>query len=1077
MSSFLVNDIRSPLRCRSGSLLRETIPMSITARFRSGPFSPRLHTSLCPLVFGISFFLWLTGAESRGRTVCLTDASPIISVEDSSVVEGNMGMIDLVFVVSLSCTSSVAVWVDFLITGGTASTGVDYITEGFGTVEFSPGETNRLIEVPVVGETLREADETLSIALSNPVNGTLGRTHALGTILNDDYNQPPAVRISRPRTESTFPTSPGLIVIEADASDTDGFVQRVDFFSSGQFVISATNSPFIVLWTNSVTGSYVITAIATDNEGLRATSAPVSISVHACATNQTTVVDLSTWSTVQFGPYPNGQGPASWTVSTGNTVALQSVNADASIFLSPFILQNDQIEGSWRVNVRQDDDFMGFVFGYQDDGHFYLFDWKGADQSDPDWGFAERGMSVKVMTANSPLTRMDYGATTPPDGTRARSLYHNLIPWADRTDYQFSLQFAPGRFTITVTRGATVLATIPINDSTYTSGKFGFYNFSQGSVEYTGFVRHLLTPIPVISVANRSVVEGNSGTINLVFQVSLSGLNCEPTEVDYYITPGTAMAGQDYSAAASGTITFAQGETNKLVTVTVFGDTLIEPNETLFINLTNPVNGVIFTTRAEGTIINDDTAHIYSVAAFSDGNGSVTLNPLKPFYSPGDLVQLSAIPARWHLFQHWNDGDTANPRLIAVDSNVNFTATFIASRTFETLECGGVVRVAPVGTPVVFVNGTCVFGSNISTRGQATVSLSSTFPNATFLFTQDGSDPGLSARLYEKEFTVRQSTKLRAIAYSSDFSDSAQCDAIEITILPTLTGSTEGGGTISIEPPFGAYFSNETATATATPLPGWTFLQWLGDASGPNPVAHINMTRDKRARAVFGTGLSNFVVGSGSIIINPPGNLYPYGAKVWLTAVPHTGNYFAFWGNAATGTNNPLSFTITNANPILTAVFASLSGTAAWALTVIPNGLGLVTNSPRANRYGAGTILTLTAVAESGQSFLGWAGDASGSGNPMVVTMTQSKVITANFTKRPRLEAVLCGSVGNGEEFQLLLTGNIGDSYGLEATTSLSTGAMDWIRLGTVTNTFWIQQFNDPLGTNGNRRFYRAVVP
>ena len=80
------------------------------------------------------------------------------------------------------------------------------------------------------------------------------------------------------------------------------------------------------------------------------------------------------------------------------------------------------------------------------------------------------------------------------------------------------------------------------------------------------------------------------------------------------------------------------------------------------------------------------------------------------------------------------------------------------------------------------------------------------------------------------------------------------------------------------------------------------------------------------------------------MVVDPLASWYPFGSKVRLTAVPATGNYLAFWANAASGmTNNPLTFTVTNANPTMTAVFTALSGTQTNALTVIPNGQGQVT--------------------------------------------------------------------------------------------------------------------------------------
>ena len=323
-----------------------------------------------------------------------------------------------------------------------------------------------------------------------------------------------------------------------------------------------------------------------------------------CVTNETSAVDLSTWSVYQYDVFT--QPNANWVLMQSNTVAVQRVNADASMLLSPFVLQSDQIQGSWMVNTNEDDDFIGFVFGHQDDRHFYLFDWKRSFQNDSR-GRAEPGMSVKVISAPSALTAVDLGSTIPVNTNRVRLLYHNAIPWQHFTNYDFNLEFQPGHFVITVSRGPTVLDRIVVNDPTYASGRFGFYNFSQSEVNYSGFTRRPLPPRPLIFVANRSVVEGNAGSTTFDFEVGLSVTNCEPTLVDYVVAPGSATAGQDYAATPSGTLLFEPGETNKLVSVTVFGDTREEADETLRLILSNPVSGTISGGPAIGTIINDDT--------------------------------------------------------------------------------------------------------------------------------------------------------------------------------------------------------------------------------------------------------------------------------------------------------------------------------------------------------------------------------------------------------------------------------------------------------------------------------------
>src|SRR5258706_213674 len=91
--------------------------------------------------------------------------------------------------------------------------------------------------------------------------------------------------------------------------------------------------------------------------------------------------------------------------------------------------------------------------------------------------------------------------------------------------------------------------------------------------------------------------------------------------------------------------------------------------------------------------------------------------------------------------------------------------------------------------------------------------------------------------------------------------------------------------------------------------------------------------------------------------------------------------------------------------------------------------------------------------------------------------LAQSKVITANFPKQPRPEPILCDGDPNGEEFQLLLTGEFDGRYTIEATTNLAPAAPAWEPLATLTNTFGTAQFNDPAPTTRPQRFCRAVAP
>ena len=113
--------------------------------------------------------------------------------------------------------------------------------------------------------------------------------------------------------------------------------------------------------------------------------------------------------------------------------------------------------------------------------------------------------------------------------------------------------------------------------------------------------------LPSLSVSDATRVEGNSGTAKLNFTVSLSNAATGPVTVQYGTANGTASAGSDYTAK-SGTLTFAAGETSKTVSVAVSGDTAVEANETLTLNLSGASGATIADGSATGTITNDDVA-------------------------------------------------------------------------------------------------------------------------------------------------------------------------------------------------------------------------------------------------------------------------------------------------------------------------------------------------------------------------------------------------------------------------------------------------------------------------------------
>ena len=109
---------------------------------------------------------------------------------------------------------------------------------------------------------------------------------------------------------------------------------------------------------------------------------------------------------------------------------------------------------------------------------------------------------------------------------------------------------------------------------------------------------------PKISVSPASVVEADENN-TLDFEVTLSWDYTQEVKVDYLTIPETAEEVIDFQSV-SGTLTFPPGEAVQIVSIPVIGENIFENDETLKLELSNPVNASILVGGAIGTIKNDD---------------------------------------------------------------------------------------------------------------------------------------------------------------------------------------------------------------------------------------------------------------------------------------------------------------------------------------------------------------------------------------------------------------------------------------------------------------------------------------
>jgi hypothetical protein len=148
------------------------------------------------------------------------------------------------------------------------------------------------------------------------------------------------------------------------------------------------------------------------------------------------------------------------------------------------------------------------------------------------------------------------------------------------------------------------------------------------------------------------------------------------------------------------------------------------------------------------------------------------------------------------------------------------------------------------------------------------------------------------------------------------------------------------------------------------------------------------------------------VIGSGTVNRDPTNSIYPSGANVILTAISNDPSwYFSSWSGDATGTANPLNVGM-DSNKVITATFQQLPS---YTLTLVTNGQGTIGLNPPGGVYPSNTAVTVTATAATGWVFTAWSGGASGSANPLSITMNTNNSLTGTFAQLPAFDTQPAG--------------------------------------------------------------------
>jgi Ca2+-binding RTX toxin-like protein len=604
--------------------------------------------------------------QTATLTIVDNDPQPTISISPATLSqnEGNSGTTAFVFTVSLSNPSAQSITVNYATANGTATAGSDYVGNS-GTLTFAAGETTKQITVLVSGDTIFEPDETLTVTLTSPSNATLGTTSSsTATILNDDVAlQPGTLAFSASIYSVNENGTPIATITIVRTGGSDGIVSATLTPSNGTASAPGdyNSSPITVNFAAGQTSQTVTIPIVDDNifegnETVNLTlSSPTGGATLGTQTSATlTIVDNDPQPTISISPATLSQNEGNsgttayvFTVSLSNpssqaiTVNYATANGTATAgsdyvansgtltFAAGQTSQQITVLANGDTTVEPDETFTvnlsspsNATLGTTISSTATILN----DDAVQPGTLAFSAATYSVNENGTPVTTITVVRTGGSDGIVSATLTPSNGTATSPTDYNsapITVNFAAGQLTQTVT--------IPIVDDSIFEGNetvnLTLSNPTGGATLGTQTAATLTIvdndPQPTLSISPATVSqnEGNIGTTNLIFNVSLSNPSTQSITVNYATANGTATAGSDY-VTNSGILTFAAGQTTQQITVLVNGDTTVEPDETFTVNLSSPTNATLGTTiSSTATILNDDAVQpgtlAFSAATYS----------------------------------------------------------------------------------------------------------------------------------------------------------------------------------------------------------------------------------------------------------------------------------------------------------------------------------------------------------------------------------------------------------------------------------------------------------------------------